>query len=71
MPIPVFFRLLGLFGGYSQLKEIGVVSTLFALIAFAGAVGAAYAVKIRRARSHDGQSESTGPSYRSGIGSSS
>jgi DMSO/TMAO reductase YedYZ molybdopterin-dependent catalytic subunit len=67
MPIPVFFRLLGLFGGYSQLKEIGVVSTLFALIAFAGAVGAAYAVKIRRARSHDGQSESTGPSYRSGM----
>jgi len=54
MPIPVFFSLLNFFGGYSHLKEIGVLSTLIGLLGFAGIVGAVYAVKIERARSRDG-----------------
>jgi DMSO/TMAO reductase YedYZ molybdopterin-dependent catalytic subunit len=67
MPIPVFFRLLGFFGGYSQLKEIGVVSTFLALVAFAGVVGVVYAVTVERARSGYGSSASPGSTYRSGI----
>src|SRR5882724_10302133 len=67
IPIPVFFKLLGFFGGYSELKEIGVVSNLLALVAFAGIVGAAYAVKVQRAQSGYRNSALPGSTYGPGI----
>jgi DMSO/TMAO reductase YedYZ molybdopterin-dependent catalytic subunit len=67
MPIPLFFKLLGLFGGYSHLKEIGVVSSLLAQIVFAGAAGAGYAVIVSRPQSRDGLSASSASAYRVGI----
>jgi DMSO/TMAO reductase YedYZ molybdopterin-dependent catalytic subunit len=67
LPIPVFFGLLGTFGGYNHLKEVGVVSTLLAQLVFTGAVGAGYAIVVERARSRNLPSASSSSHYRAGI----
>jgi DMSO/TMAO reductase YedYZ molybdopterin-dependent catalytic subunit len=50
LPIPVFFKMLGLLGGYSHLKQIAVVSTFLAVVGFAGCIGVLYAIAVKLSR---------------------
>lgn len=62
LPIPIFFGMLRAVGGYNHLKELGVVSTLLAIVTCAGVVGMGYALMVERSRPHNLSSR-----YRSGI----
>ena len=48
LPIPIFFKMLGLFGGYSHLKQFGIVSILVGMLVFAGIIGVLYAISMER-----------------------
>jgi DMSO/TMAO reductase YedYZ molybdopterin-dependent catalytic subunit len=50
LPIPIFFGMLRAVRGYNHLKELGVISTLLAIVTFAGVAGIGYALMIERSR---------------------
>ena len=50
LPIPIFFKMLGLFGGYSHLKQFGIVSILVGMLVFAGMIGVLYAISMERSQ---------------------
>jgi DMSO/TMAO reductase YedYZ molybdopterin-dependent catalytic subunit len=67
LPIPVFFKMLDLFGGYSHLKQIAVVSTFLALVGFAGGIGVLYAIAVRPSRPPESSSGTQSTFPRAGM----
>ena len=50
LPIPIFFKMSGLLGGYSHLKQFGIVSILAGMLVFAGMIGVLYAISMERSQ---------------------
>jgi DMSO/TMAO reductase YedYZ molybdopterin-dependent catalytic subunit len=67
LPIPIFFGMLRAVRGYNHLKELGVISTLLAIIACFGVAGMGYALMVERARLRNLSSAISSSQYRSGI----